>query len=631
MNRQPLMAVLPANSHRVTDAEFLDAFGTTGGRGRFDQASLVEHLRTRRTPRWFFDARETELPVRLELPWPHSPDLARERTLWLADELLRGHVILSGGIEIDLPTDFRWRNDETLNFGVPGNAFRCGGVFLTLALAYEYARDTRYLDGLKRLIAHWLTEWPFEIDEGFDASSLVFSKRSSYKSMPTGHRICNWISMIHTSGFYELPNELAFGLLRELICSAAGYLHYLDAAYHEGNHHIMRCGTIPAIVSIMFPEVGDLSPLEPLARRTIAAHLSDGVLDDRGYEERSFSYSCASLSMIGVPELLARRNGKTFLTEADARTLATTNRTYLHLNLGSAGAVPVGDGEQTSDRVDSFSRLGEALSAHDERTGVDEPRLLYLPRAGYLRMRTDQTAEVEAVAVVSIPDGSNPVIGHSHDDTLSVWYGVDGVRVIDDPAAELYLHVNRPTNRDTPRRGYFYSALAHNAPIPRGQPDESIESCIHCWGVPVVPVDSRIEADEDALRVTAERGTRTGCRIVRNVSLRFDGELEILDTIDDPVGGAEPHRLRWHFGYGVEVSLSSRTDGRVGFSVVGDRTMIRADYEMPMEAEIAWFRNVEWLADNPLRPDAQIPWIIEITTPGSRGTTTIKSGFRPVR
>ena len=83
------MSKCVATSTSFSDADLLALFDDAGS----DEAGteLLDHFKTRQSPRWYFDMRNGSL-AETPFAWPHRPDLNPETVVDLAADLLKGRV-----------------------------------------------------------------------------------------------------------------------------------------------------------------------------------------------------------------------------------------------------------------------------------------------------------------------------------------------------------------------------------------------------------------------------------------------------------------------------------------------------------------------------------------------------------
>ncbi len=327
---------------------------------------LVDYLASRTQPMWIFDGRDgTPLPA--EIIWPLRPYVSEEQVLLQAEKALVGRLVLGPGLEIDLGSKFRWRTPATTNLGVPGNGFRTGGTFFLFAYAYQLTGESRYAQGLRRFIEHWIVDWPFEVEKPFDPQSIIFSRVSGFKSLPTGVRLFNWISCLYTKALYSsyLSPETVFKLVKELCFTGLQYLRFEEAEYRHGNHHIMRCGTVPALLAIMFPEIRPFKRFFALAESTFRDHIERSILADSGYEERSVAYSSISLQMILAPLLLAKKNSISLVSSNQLQRLCESAMTVAAMIQPDGMLPPLGDGLSSRSQSRQFLSTAHQLCETD--------------------------------------------------------------------------------------------------------------------------------------------------------------------------------------------------------------------------------------------------------------------------
>ena len=193
------LADISRDERRVTDETFLRALDLNRkdlrrvlralDSGDLDGAkvALVEHFRTRRSPKWFFDWRDGRRRPGGP-PWGDnigSGDTARRR----ADDALNNRFHLSGGLPWDFGKDLKWYTKEMRGLGSAPSGFKRCNWMRDLALAWVDTGRKAYATGLARLIDRWLEDWPLVVDEAFGPESALLQASDGHKAMPTAFRV----------------------------------------------------------------------------------------------------------------------------------------------------------------------------------------------------------------------------------------------------------------------------------------------------------------------------------------------------------------------------------------------------------------------------------------------------------
>ena len=427
---------IPSKQTELSDLDFLRAFdlgkrafrkmGKAIEKGDLPatKKKLVNYFKYRRRPRWFFDFRDGGRGAVPKL-WPveFKPDLPLE--CMKADQLLKNRFILGYGIELDFGPKLKWFTNQTRDLGVPGNVFRRGDFFNTLAIAHAHSRRAEYAIKFAELADRWQRDWPFEVDDQFRPGDLVMSREYGYKSMPTGCRLSNWLNCLYSGILFaqQVPVETAFQFIKTIWFTGLQFRRYEKAPYKPGNIHTKHCGTTPSIIAMMFPECRAMKPLMDLARRNFALHVENNLLSDGGYQEWSTSYMKVTLEMFLLPLWLARENRVTLLSRFDQNRLRRCCEQFAHLILPQGSPLDVGDGLTRRESTASFlaltakffrSRilaepvnrfrlrgfLPPELKPPLESPSISLPLVVHYPASGYFVARSGPGHKASALAVV---------------------------------------------------------------------------------------------------------------------------------------------------------------------------------------------------------------------------------------
>ncbi len=614
-------------------------------KGDIDAArtELVNHFRNRRSPRWLCDLRDGRRGEVRHL-WPPvlRPDI--EDFTARADLALRNILVMSPGMELRFGRDLDWVTPDTLSLFVPGNTFKCCPFMRDLAIAHAASREGAYAAKFAEFAARWVTDWPFRLDPEFTGEDMIFCRSTGEKSMPSGHRLFNWISCIQSGIVFapEVPVDTAFAFIKAMWFTSAAYIHFENSPYARNNHHIMRTCNVPAVMAMYFPETPRLQRLSTLARRNLKRHAAGSFLSDGCYVERSGSYAMVTLEMFLAPLLVAKLNRVRLMDAEDRKVIRRAAEQMALTVLPSGHLPPVGDGEPPaapatasllglgSFALDSgicgevLQRLGlnrhlpPLLQARSAKPRPSLPGGVRLPATGIAVVRSSWKRNATAITL-NIPDGECDVTGHAHDDTLGITFLARGVPILWLPSNELYIHVNGSRHRGKPARGYPYSDLSKSVVLTDGQPRSRPEDLVDVWGVAAASVESSLRVGtESVMRGTLK--TTGGVTWSREIRLRSRNEWQLTDSARSE--SRKFHRALFHFDYGVEVTGSPG-----GFRAVCGDVAVGIDFDSKRLGTTKLRRNVKWLRPNAHRRGQTAPWLLEVPFGGS-GDDVLETRFR---
>ncbi|MDE3000299.1 MAG: heparinase II/III family protein [Gemmatimonadota bacterium] len=648
------MSELPRNIEQFTDRDFLIEFDgssaelrratTLAEKGDLNAArtALVNHFRNRQTPRWPFDLRDGRNGEMGHL-WPPvlKPDIEdfKER----ADLALRNILVMSPGLELRFGRDLDWVTPDTISLFVPGNTFKCCHFMRDLAIAHAASREGAYAEKFAEFAARWVTDWPFRLDPDFTGEDIVFCRSTGEKSMPSGHRLFNWITCIQSGILFarEVPVETAFALIKAMWYTCASYVHFEESRYARNNHHIMRTCNVPAVMAMYFPETPRLQRLLTLARRNLKRHAAGSFLSDGCYVERSGSYAMVTLEMFLAPLLIAKLNRVRLMDAADSAVIRRAIEQIALTVLPSGQLPPVGDGAppgasatagllglacfaldsaicaEVLHRMGLNGHLPSLLQAPPPKPPASLPSAVRLPATGIAVLRGSWKPDAAAITL-NVPDGECDVTGHAHDDSLAVTFLARGAPILWLPSNELYVHVNGPRYRGKPERGYPYSDLSKSVVLLHGRPRSRPEAMADVWGVAAASVESSLQAGAESV-LTGTLTTADGVTWSREIRLGPDDEWALTDSVRSK--SRKFHRALFHFDYGVEVSGSG-----AGFRAVRGDAAVGIDFVSNRLGKTRLRRNVSWLRPNAHRRGQPAPWLLEVPFGGS-GEAVLETRF----
>jgi hypothetical protein len=255
------------------------------------------------------------------------------------------------------------------------------------------------------------------------------------------------------------------------------------------------------------------------------------------------------------------------------------------------------------------------------RQDLDLPLTAHYPKSGYFVARDGWSRRSSAMAL-SVPGPGLP--NHAHDDALSLQLIVRGEPLLGTPLSELksYLNRNRRAKRQRIRR-HFYAMTSHNVVLVGGEPARYVDSLGSKNGPEPTPVKTEWEARGRGVRVKSAHRGYPGTRLSREIDFLHRKGWTVRDEVRGAPG--KPHIARWHFEYGVEVTVE---EGRFVAARGCARVEIRVGAQGRHRARL--YRDTRWLGNNPLRPDEPAPWVLDVRF-GGTGRDRLETEFRITR
>lgn len=646
----PAPSSIPRDEHLVSDRDFLLALdprlesvhvaraAARAGDLAVARTALVNHFRTRSTPRWFFDLRDgrrgTIRSSEDRAPVGGMTKAQTARVIKRADEVCTHVVRLTGNLPYDLGPDLNWRTRELLGMTTLPSIFKRHAFLRELAAAYALTGRARYARKFNEMVSRWLKDWPLVVDEDMSLSGVVLSRADGHKTMPTAGRWLSWMDALYSGIVFApaVPVETAFGLIKSLWFTALQYRRYAGTPHAPANHHLWSRGIMPVVFGALLPEFPQIRAMVGQGRSVIDWHARHGFLPDGGYEERSSSYALFVMRMYLLAMAMERLNG---VTAMGARARAAVRRSadaLAALTLPNGALPDIGDGgvgsparlagelaelaacagSRTAGAVIQHLGLAHHLPAErptgpgDESPPVSLPLTSYMPDSGYLVARDGWRRDSSAM-VLSLP--GKGLSSHAHDDALSLQLIVCGEPIIGTPYSELKAIVHQDRYFHGQACGQLYAMTSHNVVLVGGKPLRHPRELVGRHGVPPTPVIAHHKAGPDSVTVSARHAAYPGTRVSRQVCFEHAGRWTVVDDVTGDTRG--PHVARWHFEYGVDV----HREGRTVVAQRGDaRLIIRYSGAGACRARL--YRGQRWLGKNPLRPGTAAPWVLDVRFDG---------------
>lgn len=333
---------------------------------------------------------------------------------------------------------------------------------LTLARAFAYTGNERYVQGFIDMLEHWVHANPQ------DASSPV------WESYSVGERIVNWLYVDALVGRVDGYRSRGVPAVRRALAQHAEYLacHLENRVVHN---HLVNNARALFFYGVLCPDLPCAHDLRSQAWAILVRELEGQFLADGMLGEQSTHYHLLLLSRYAEVLLLARRNGYKVPVAVTAKVRKMFGVGGLFVRPDGTLAM-VGD---VSPDVDVLSLVGvlavgaalfgvpspvppngyaiwmlgleglEAWSPQPQATG-----LWLLPASGYAVYRSTD------LHLVMHADPRGGVIRHGHQDFLGIDLWADGHAILPD-AGNVSFSMDR-------WREYFCGAYAHSTVVVDG-------------------------------------------------------------------------------------------------------------------------------------------------------------------
>lgn len=438
MTRHTLLAAL--------DLERPDLAAVKAARDRGDgaaaRAAFARHLRTRTTPRWFWDP---------AAPPPNDSSGERAR----ADQVL-AHTFEVVGVRHTFGPTIDWAYNPTAQPDSPvarnhewtWQLNRHGG-WQTLARIYTATGDARYGHELSRQLVDWIDRNPPPADK---ADNEPFSR---WRTIEAGIRMLGaWPNIYHY--LVRKPDVFGDDVLVGMVESFRQHAHYLHAHPTGGNWLIMEMSGL-FTAGVLFPEFEQAATWRQVALARLRGEMDVQIYPDGAQFELSPGYHNGMIgNFVGVLKL-ARLNDIALPPGYEE----TLERMYALLLWAMS---PDRDVPYLNDswHIDVPRRLEEGLKLFPTRTdwefvatngkqGQAPAHTSHLfPYAGWAVMRSGWDRDARFLLLDAGPFG----YGHQHEDKLSFVLHAWGARLVFDAGSYAY--------DNSEMRRYVLSARGHN-------------------------------------------------------------------------------------------------------------------------------------------------------------------------
>lgn len=519
-------------------------------------AALLDHLRTRETPRLLFSPGNAQHIIH------RCRELDPDEFAWeqrIADEAVAGRVYAASNpycdrfVELDRETFDFSRFDHWDRQALMGlNRHRW---YSALARHYWVDQGSAYFDALMR-------EWDFYAEKVAPPDETLLASIHSigagpvppYGELDVSCRLTNWWwaywLMLHAEPMTPERNAVLLARCLQLFDRVAAR----GIRVQEHNFTSMQMEAIYFWATAL-PEATGMDVWRHAARNNLEASLRRAVAEDGSHWEQSIGYHQGGIRWYGASMLLARRNGRSF-ADGYAERLQRMGE-FLDALITPDGNLPL---LSDSDRVSIWKGtlamvrclFPEQRFRHDTRpsyyslwvsdgfeweageTRLDTLATTVFPQAGLGVMRHRDDAQS---SMVILDNGPNHA-GHAHMDNLNVHFEASGRPVLVDPGRWIYV--------PGPDRSWVLDMCSHNTisiedePIAPGQPPEraAIQHIVTTDDARVSPIEHKQDHGIARLSTSFKGYTDdVDAQVQRTLWFPIEGQtpwLTILDQFESP-------------------------------------------------------------------------------------------------
>lgn len=555
-------------------------------------SSVLNDLRNRETPRFFFDARQED---EIRSVMVQLPEKTKRAVLNLADGICDNTFRLLGFGPFRFDNEVEWHIDPSTGRGWLNSYFRFLDVgprrdgadvrvtwelnrfqfATTLGQAYWLTGDRRYAEKFQQLILDWRKRNPCPFGVNW------------VSPMEAAIRIVNWIW-----GFYFFRKSLHLHdeFIKDFMVGIYEHASFIESnienVYGVTTNHTVADYLGLFFVGLLFPEFDRSEQWLKIGGSGLWEELVKQVSVEGVQYESSLHYHAFVAEMFLSAYILARLNGIDIPREVAPRLRAMVEFTF-HYTKPDGKAPLVGDSddgrlvrlEAFADREPADHRwllaIGGLTFGNDawvQAAGECLEPLWMLPqefirasqrprninniaahsrcyeKSGFAVMRHEDNFTF----VCGEPMGSHGLGNHQHNDWLSFEVALGGYSIICDSGTFVY-------NKDPRARNRFRSVAAHNTMRLDGRdvarpPEGQLFALI--GRVPVKIHRWLCTDDYDLLEVSHEGYSTEGNKIIHTRGFLFVKDPATW-LIEDLIEGRGEHCLEWffHFAPGLDVQL----------------------------------------------------------------------------
>lgn len=471
----------------------------------------------------------------------------------------RGTINLGKNFEFPIHFNFLKEKETKCNHLL---LFVRGAIFEYLYVLYHETGNPEVLRTFEDFLGFFFDTYPLVVcNTDPDASRFQFDDERCV--MSAGFLTMTYTSLLYTKAFYEIDSELAFGVLKRLWFIGLQFRRFDKDYYRPYNHHMWERGIVPFILSVMFPEFSDFTPMKSIGKSVVCQHIKDDFNAKGGYSEHSIAYwsgatlremlyRCIYISRLNQEELLDREAEQKLTASFQVLAqIAPPHTRYPSLGDNRSPEVTPILSLGANALQDTFCKEVFNIRTHKQKEAILTPLDYCSDVTGFVCGKSGY--DEKANYFLMSAKNNCGYTGHNHMDMLSLFLSIRGVPFIDEPDAGTMYHKVR---LGSPQRGFMYNMTSHNTVLAFGKPIAPDFMYADSWGTyrPDSPVTAFLSRPS-GMYVAAYHSAYTFCCHTRRILFNRQKGLLIQERIDRGNRYPAAHIQRWHLAKGIEATL----------------------------------------------------------------------------
>ena len=545
-----------------------------------------------RTGNFFFSPEE--VPERIALLKKHLASV-EEQTVTEANEILEHRFRLLGYRDLDYGTEIDWHLDRVhgkraplkpwykmhfLDFEEVGDhkiiwELNRHQHFVTLAKAWAFTRDEKYLRELSRQFYSWQASNPYPMGINW-GSSLEAAFRS--------------LSWLWARQLTAAATGIDPALERDLGCALALHGRHIErylSTYFSPNTHLIGEAVALFFIGTLCGNLPQAQRWQHQGLRIVLAEAERQVRPDGVYFEQSLYYHVYALDFFLHTRVLAERNQIPLPAHFDA----ILRRMLEVVRVLSRNGAPEGFGDDDGGRLFNPRRnhvhhlsdplaLGSALGDDSFAAGITEEAVWLLGepavaspksssalssaafRDGGLYVVASENPRAAQMLVDAGPHGIGHG-GHGHADALSVRFSSAGRVWLVDPGSYAYISPNHERDR-------FRGTAAHNT-LSVDHLDQAVPDGPFAWRfLPNVEVERWETGSAFTLLEASHSGYQRLSDPVKHRRSIFHWHGDYW-LVRDRAEGTSAHQLDLHWHFAPDLRVVTKKNAIVAISPAGEQ------------------------------------------------------------
>lgn len=479
------------------------------------------------------------------------PANRQAKTIELAEEIMQGKFSYRGiAVTFDQEVNWRYQPDANIDWTWDLNRHYC---LVTLARAYLYSADERFVQHAVALLKSWMAQNPPRVNSPL------------WRPFEVSTRLNAWL---WTFFLLLKSNYFARSGLIDMLVGIATQAQFLleNLEYHIKNNHLLLEAKTLAMVGLLLPEFKGALSWQQTGLRVVWQQFEAQVCQDGVHGERSTQYHLLVGSEMW--ELIQVLLGNQLPVPAIATPRFSKMVDFARAMVKPDQTIPLfGDAARTDEHIrfdirwaapglpvtaelpgeETFWLLNYEPTSTVGQSGAES---MGFPEGGYYIMRADSAGGSPYLAFDCGPFGYKPVPSHGHADALSFELFAFGETLITDSGSFRY-------HAPAAWRNYFRGTRAHNTLLIDGQDQSHLVGTRQVERPAVATAHSWFtSAALDLVEGSHDGYTRLAGQVTHRRKVLFVKPDYWL--VLDEVQGVGDHQLDWfyHFMPGAKTTLN---------------------------------------------------------------------------